>query len=126
MLICGDSASLDQVLVDTHQSHNVATRNIFNGLYISAHHQNCPGEEREREREKREEEREEERKWNGWEGGRRGEGERRKEESRERRRAEKEGMGREKAGEKVTDVHFDPKSTVQVYCIASFPGSHTQ
>jgi len=31
-------------------------------------------------------------------------------------------MGREKAGEKVTDVHFDPKSTVQVYCIASFPG----
>lgn len=58
--------------------------------------------------------------------GEKGEGEQREEGSREKRRADGEGMGREKAGEKVTDIHFDLKSTVQVYCIASFPGSHTQ
>ena len=60
-------------------------------------------------------------------GGKESKGGRRAERGEEQRgRAKGEGMGREKAGEKVTDVHFDPKSTVQVYCIASVPGSHTQ
>ena len=44
MLICGDGACLDEVLVDTHQSHNVAAGHVLNGLHIATHHQNCPGE----------------------------------------------------------------------------------
>ena len=44
VLICGDGACLDEVLVDTHQSHNVAAGHVLNGLHIATHHQNCPGE----------------------------------------------------------------------------------
>jgi len=42
MLKGSDGARLHQELVHTHQTHNVPTRHIFNGLHITAHHQDCP------------------------------------------------------------------------------------
>ena len=59
VFICGDGARLDEVLVDAHQSHNVATGHVLNGLYIATHHQNCPGEKEAGGEEEEEEEEEE-------------------------------------------------------------------
>ena len=57
VLVGGDGASLDEELVDAHQPNDVATRYVLNGLRVSTHHQDGPGEggggggkERERER----------------------------------------------------------------------------
>ncbi|RUS70379.1 hypothetical protein EGW08_021865, partial [Elysia chlorotica] len=40
ILVCGDGTSLDKELINTDKTTDVTTRYIFNGLNITAHHEN--------------------------------------------------------------------------------------
>ena len=48
MFVGGDGTSLDEELVNAHQTNDVPTRDVFNWLSISAHHENGPVRGRER------------------------------------------------------------------------------
>ena len=42
LVICGDSPSFNEVLVDAHKANDVTAGHIINRLNVAAHHQHCP------------------------------------------------------------------------------------